>query len=403
MRLARQIFSFETLMVLFLTAGRFKADPRFDWVPVDLTALFFGLSIIAGAVIFFKRGKANRYALAISGAGIMFVAWICLSLLWTEGTDYAKQKAIYSATLLLWPLIGVSLIVAQEKARLLRLLVVFVIASTLVAVDTILLGITVGFGAVMIVLDGQHLGIGRVIGLSAGIVLVGSAAAPGRTLRIICFGLFFVFIFVLVFSGGKGPLVAIVAALLSPFIAQPLTSKSPLVKYGRNLMLVGIVAVFGTIVLVSSGMKLATIERAGIISDDRAIDNSTSERLFYYQTAWDHWKESPVIGKGIGSFPELLGRNDASAYPHNIFLEVGVETGIVGVSLFLFILLLGFYRLGLRGMYKDPYKMILMILFINTLVNAQFTEDLTGNRMLFAMTGLLLFGKTKQTLGQGNE
>jgi hypothetical protein len=69
----------------------------------------------------------------------------------------------------------------------------------------------------------------------------------------------------------------------------------------------------------------------------------------------------------------------------------------------LIIILFGVFRFGLRGMYRDPNKMILMILFINTLVNAQFTEDLTGNRMLFAMTGLLLFGKTKQTLEQGNE
>jgi len=395
MRLARQIFSFEVLMVLFLTAGRFKADPRFAWVPVDLTVLFFGLSIIAGVIIFVKRGKANRYALAISGAGIIFVAWVCLSLLWTEGTDYAKQKAIYSATLLLWPLLGMSLIVAQEKARLLRLLVVFVIVSTVVAIDTILLGITAGFGAVMNVLDGAQLGIGRVLGLGAGIVLVGSATINNKLYESICFLLFSLFVFVLVFIGSKGPVLAVLVASVSPFIAQPLARNSVLTRYGRNLIIIATIAILGIVVLLSSGVKLATIERASIISEDVAIDNSTSERIFYYKTAWDNWKEAPVIGKGIGSFPELIGRNGEVVYPHNIVLEVGVETGIVGLFLFVMILLFGLSKFGLIGMYKDSYKMILMILFINTLVNAQFTADLTGNRMLFAMVGLLVFGKNQ--------
>ena len=40
--------SFEGLFVLFLFARIYKSDPRFDWLPVDITALLFGLSILSG-------------------------------------------------------------------------------------------------------------------------------------------------------------------------------------------------------------------------------------------------------------------------------------------------------------------------------------------------------------------
>ena len=391
-------FSFETAMVLFLTAGRFKADPRLSWVPVDLTVLFFGLSVLVGTAIFLRKGTVNKQALAMSFWGIVFVAWICLSLFWTEGADYAKQKAIYSATLLLWPLLGMSLITAREKARVQRLLVVFVLVSFLIAIDTIMLGITRGFGAVTYLLDGAYLGIGRVLGIGAGIVLVGSATLSNKLHRIVCLALFFMYIFVLAFSGGKGPLVAVILASISPLIVPPFVKGSHLIRLGRNLLIVSVVVIVGIIALIGFGVKMTTIERASFVVEDGAIDNSTSERIFLYESAWENWKEAPVIGKGIGSFPELIGRNGESEYPHNIFLEVGVETGLVGLFLFSSILLFGVFQFGLRGMYKDPNKMILMILFVNTLVNAQFTEDLTGNRMLFAMAGLLMFGKTKQRL-----
>jgi len=402
-KIKQYLFSFETLMVLFLTAGRFKADPRFQWIPIDLTVLFFGLSIVAGIAVLLRKGRISKNAIEMSSLGILFVSWICISLLWTEGTDYANKKALYSATLLLWPLVGMSLITAQEKIRVQRLFVVFVVISLLVAFDTMMLGITRGFGAVAYLLDGAYLGIGRVLGMGAGIVLVWSATSYRKLHRIVCLALFFMYVFVLAFSGGKGPLIAVVLASISPFIAQPLVKNSYLFRLGRNLMIVFVLAIVGIIALVGFGVKMTTIERASFVMEDGAADSSTSERIFLYETAWDNWKEAPVIGKGIGSYPELIGRYGEFVYPHNIILEIGVETGLVGLSLFFVIILFGTFRFGLRGMYRDPNKMILMVLFINTLINAQFTEDLTGNRMLFAMTGLLLFGKTKQTLEQGNE
>ena len=54
-RLLSDLFTFEALFVLFLFAGRFKTDPRLQWVPVDLTLLFFVASVGVGLVLLVKR------------------------------------------------------------------------------------------------------------------------------------------------------------------------------------------------------------------------------------------------------------------------------------------------------------------------------------------------------------
>ena len=37
----RSIVSFETTLVLYLFASLYKGDPRFAWIPIDPTAMFF--------------------------------------------------------------------------------------------------------------------------------------------------------------------------------------------------------------------------------------------------------------------------------------------------------------------------------------------------------------------------
>jgi len=41
------LLSFETTLVMLLFAGIYKDDPRFAWMPVDVTAVFFVLSLSA--------------------------------------------------------------------------------------------------------------------------------------------------------------------------------------------------------------------------------------------------------------------------------------------------------------------------------------------------------------------
>ena len=54
------LLSLEALFVLFLMAGRYKADPRFAWVAewtsLDVTALTFGATGLAALLVVLRRG-----------------------------------------------------------------------------------------------------------------------------------------------------------------------------------------------------------------------------------------------------------------------------------------------------------------------------------------------------------
>ena len=62
-----------------------------------------------------------------------------------------------------------------------------------------------------------------------------------------------------------------------------------------------------------------------------------SERIFLFSQAIDLWSQdifTILFGGGIKSFPIFIGENNLGNYPHNIFLEVLCELGVVGLFIF---------------------------------------------------------------------
>lgn len=81
------------------------------------------------------------------------------------------------------------------------------------------------------------------------------------------------------------------------------------------------------------------------------------------QAAWtvDMWKDYPVFGSGLGSFPVVYPRYAGEkawwtyTHAHNDYLEFGAETGVIGLSLLGLMVLLSFAA-ALRAQYlrRDP-------------------------------------------------
>lgn len=61
-----------------------------------------------------------------------------------------------------------------------------------------------------------------------------------------------------------------------------------------------------------------------------AADASSAERFIRYDVAWDLIQENPLFGAGLGGFA-YASRLD---YPHNVFLEIWSQSGLIGLLLF---------------------------------------------------------------------
>jgi putative inorganic carbon (hco3(-)) transporter len=122
-----------------------------------------------------------------------------------------------------------------------------------------------------------------------------------------------------------------------------------------------------------------------------------------YSGGWEMFLEKPLTGWGINQMPSELARHvsgykEKELYPHNTYLELLVEHGIVGIALYAW-LMWEIFRLGrsavpqaesngfLNSQFHSMWPVLLAVYWVNAAVvvmNYQFV-----NGLLFTMAGML--------------
>jgi predicted neutral ceramidase superfamily lipid hydrolase len=191
------IFSFETIFVLFLYAGRYKSDHRLEWIPVDLTAAFFVLSVIIGIVLLIRSKLIiQKDALILIILGTNFAIYSVISLLWTPGQVYAYQKAFYIMTLTMLPLYACALIIGNEEKRFNRFLFMLTAFSVWFALEVTILHIKNPNSYFISVMGGDYLAAGRTIGFGL-LIIIGYACFTEKLwikMLLGCISIFFLYI-----------------------------------------------------------------------------------------------------------------------------------------------------------------------------------------------------------------
>ncbi|MEN8144200.1 MAG: O-antigen ligase family protein [Gemmatimonadota bacterium] len=384
----------ELLFVLFLFAGRFKADPRFAWIPVDVTAALFVLSVASGVVVLLRRGRGpHTRGLLLSLLGLGFVVWAAASLAWSPGGPYARQKALYIATLTYWPVVAAAMVFAPERPRVERLLKLILLFGLWLVVESTLAFVAAGGAGLLQVLGANYLGVGRVVGPAFLIAItyrfLGTTTQVERRMldlsAVSMFG-------ILLVLGGRGPIIATLAGALPLFMLSGRLAGSFRIKVRRYAAPLGVLAGAGVAaigLLFATGRVTTTLLRLLILLEPGG-GTSAGLRLIRYQASLPMWEQHLFVGNGIGSFPILFSGAEYNDYPHNIVLELLAETGLIGAALFTILVLAALALLGrIRDLRADPLRLLVLMLFLNLGVNAMFSGDIPDNRYLFAMVGLM--------------
>lgn len=102
-------------------------------------------------------------------------------------------------------------------------------------------------------------------------------------------------------------------------------------------------------------------------------DFSTLQRLKYFKFAFlkpfDNL-HTFFFGYGFGSFNYILLKIDARGYPHNIFLELFFEIGLIGLLSFICIL----FYLFKHFLNKSVFTFLFLFIFFNTLKSGNFSD-----------------------------
>jgi O-antigen ligase len=391
---ARQVFSFETAFVLFLLAPLLKSDPRLAWFPIDMTVAFFGLSVLAGFVVVLRSGITYAHVPGIKAvwAGAVLAIWIAASQLWSPSQIYAQEKFTLFATINLWCLTATAVIIGSSRVRVWRFFGLLLVGGGILSLDY-LLGFTVGPGAMYVE---NYLLRGRLAGLAvlvAFVLWLRSPALSGRTL--ILLAVLAVCGYTLLAAGGRAPTTAVAVSMLVPPLLSLRLPHGRLVIDRSILLSLALIVILVLVVVYLATMTddLRTLRRFDVLLTAEGGGASAAERAARWQHAFDNWLDRPFVGHGTGAWPVLYRGHDRHSYPHNLILELLVEFGLIGLALFGLLVYVLVRRVSLPRLRQDAALLCAALLCLNAFINAMSTGDLTDNRNLFAMLGLLAVSK----------
>ena len=197
-----------------------------------------------------------------------------------------------------------------------------------------------------------------------------------------------VFVFCLFVTGKRGPFIAAVLGLLFYFYLGFVKRISPKFRIISMIVLAVIISAFyfygDLLPHIFAYSPMAIME-----------GQSTTIRLELYSLSRELFFQNPILGVGTGGFSQLSG---SGGYPHNIFLEILSENGLVGIMIFLaFISLITIYGTKLIALFTSystefRQKIALMVLAIALalFVGRQFSYGLTMHKDLLVFFALVV-------------
>lgn len=125
-------------------------------------------------------------------------------------------------------------------------------------------------------------------------------------------------------------------------------------------------------------------------------DGSNQERLRLWEEAVDHISDRPLLGVGIGNYPLLIKPGISyrePLYVHNLYLDIAVEIGLVGLGLFLGLFLIAIARLvRTYRLTADPLALALLSSLMLFLTHSLFETPLFSVHVLPVLLLLLALG-----------
>jgi O-Antigen ligase len=370
------------LTALYLLSGRWDlsrlSDVSADDTPATIPPFhteirFWVVLLLAASSLLLSVGtsteRRTRVRLVILPL-VVFLAYLVLTVAWAPGTTLGLHKA-YELVLVGVASVSIGRILSGgNSGHAIRWMwgTVLLTSGVLAAVAVKTLVASHGIGDRLAVLGGGPNVFARIMGYLA---LAALYFWRRHGLEWVFMPVVAVSLVLVLLSGSRGGLIALVAALAT-FIVLDVR------VLGR--LVVGVLIVGGVFLLVA---MYTDIGRAAIDAYDMRIqalllhEQYTAGRTDLYRSAYQFGLAAPVLGQGLAAFPA----RGLGVYPHNLFLEVFAEGGVIGLSLLCLTLAAGTIAMFRRRARSDGATVGGFVLM---LVASQFSGDLYDSRAVFA-------------------
>jgi O-antigen ligase len=264
----------------------------------------------------------------------LFLVWIVLSVLWAADRSAAESEVIRYVSAMLF--VAISAYGLSTRVALVRQVSVLSVSLGVAAVGSLLLGAQVGDRLTSSGTDPNYLAMGF---LAGAILAAGMAVITRNWWRIVYLATIAACLVGMVATQSRGGIVGGVVALVVWVIFGG--------RRRRQVMIVvAAVAIAGSGYVYLLAPAATRDRLTGVVSAS-STDEGTG-RLDIWRVGLETFKAHPLVGVGIGNYtvvtPQyvpnagLVRRDDLiivnTKVAHNIFLNIAVDTGVVGFVLF---------------------------------------------------------------------
>lgn len=385
------IFSQEFIFMLFLNAGFYKSVlPLNNYIDLTLLTLLFSVSVAFYHL--FKKRVINKSRLISISLFSFFILLISISLFYTPSVNGGFDKYFNFAIIGGWSFLG-PLLIFNGLASLEKFLHSYLILGFITALETLRIYLSnLGAFSQVLIFGSDYLAVGRILGYCICIILPAIILKKrNRTFQSI---LLILFVLALILIGGRAPLISTLIVCFIILIRQiNFKYESGIIKYNRNSFIGLLVLFLGGIYFVNSENQIFNqlkIRLAHLL--ETSGGNSVSGRLSRFDLAFDMIKSNPIIGKGIDSFSHYSGVREN--YPHNIFLEVWSEMGVIGILSFISIIFFSLLEFPFKALtVNNKYQYVgwsLIAMFLFSFINTNISGSIQGNRIFFTLCATLI-------------
>lgn len=376
------------LLAAFVFVPFFEAAPLVRSAPFDPTVTLGAvlLAVIGHRLVTHRVARVpSDFVIPVIAIGIA----LAVGLIGTPAPEYGTEKVLKFFTVTLLATLA-PFFVIRTRAELVMFLWAIAAGGVLVAAvtpfvePTVLSGITTQFDIEGRYSFGGQIFPARFLCTAALILLVMPGFTQGRWRYLAPIAALGV-IFVALGFGARGPIGAFAAALAAVVLFSAL--RAP-----RQLVMVLVVVVLGGIVMPFVTLPGQSSDRlTSAVSDPVGVLRSDTRSAVYDQ-ALRLAADNSLTGIGTGGFstytsvisPPKFPLN----YPHNIFLELASEVGVLPALLLALLVVAGsailLRRLRLTRNRADRHLVTLVAgLFLLNFLATQFSGDINDNRTFF--------------------
>lgn len=364
---------------------------------VDISVFIFAFLIVFLLVGFLTRKLVwDRYYTVLVLVHLALVAVLAVSYSWTSAPNYGFRKLeVFAVFNTVCFILGVSTVRTVSDARKMAKgfgILVLVLGIWMLILPGYMYGARWELRQTFAGTSPLNIAFVLAVGAIASLILLGRGRGRGRgRYGIVLTGVIWIVSFVATYRTGSRAMVAqiVVGTIILGLIFR---GSHRLVRATA----IWLVVILGTITISSYAVQKES--RFFRFFQDPTYWFEKSDRPYLWAAAIKGVPQRPFLGHGVGAFAMNVLGYDEKAFPHNFFLEVLYEGGLVSFILFtLFWILVAYYLFKWRRFncrYATPSELytqdLWIAIFITSALASVLHWDISGQRLLWLLAGIAL-------------